>query len=236
MLLPAVHHRNAINYLKLPGGLHEHCLHEELGDHNLLTKHCRSHQHKALICMPITLKPEKISGFFGKKPELTMLPLPLFPQIITSPSPTCHGRFAVLYLNFWIAVNVPYQNDTAGELRWRPARAQGAGAVAHISGDAGDVADCVMRAAVRLNLAISQLPEVVAAHDYDLQEPRESSASWVEELCGHAGLLKDRLDQVAGLDHATNTQATPPPPQHLCSCDPSLRTLNPEPLDTGDAN
>jgi hypothetical protein len=69
-----------------------------------------------------------------------------------------------------------------------------------------------MRAAVRLNLAISHLPEVVAAHDYDLQEPPDSSASWVEEMSGHASLLKDRLDQVSGLDQTTNTQASPPPP------------------------
>ena len=64
-----------------------------------------------------------------------------------------------------------------------------------------------MRAAVRLNLAISQLPETVAAHDYDLQEPPNASASWVEELCGRAGLLKDRLEQVSDLDRATNMQA-----------------------------
>ena len=70
------------------------------------------------------------------------------------------------------------------------------------------MADCVMRSAVRLNLAISQLPEALAAHDYDLQEPPDASASWVDELCGRANLLKDRLEQVSDLDQATNMQAS----------------------------
>ena len=73
--------------------------------------------------------------------------------------------------------------------------------------------ECIMRAGARLNLAIGQLPETVACHDYDLSKPPEASAAWVEELCAHATLLKERLDQLPGLEHAIAAQVQNSPSQ-----------------------
>lgn len=68
--------------------------------------------------------------------------------------------------------------------------------------------DCVMRSGARLILSITQLPDSIAAHDYNLEEPPEASASWVEDLTAAAGILKECLEQVLGLEPAMKSQAS----------------------------
>ena len=73
--------------------------------------------------------------------------------------------------------------------------------------------ECIMRAGARLNLAIGQLPDTIAGCNYDLSEPPEASAAWVEELCAHATLLKEKLDQIPGLEQALAAQVRNSPSQ-----------------------
>ena len=88
---------------------------------------------------------------------------------------------------------------------------------------AGDVVDCIMRAGARVNLAIFELPESIAAHEYKLAEPPEASASWVEDLSTAAAALKDRLELVPELTSTLKAQVPASIPRKEASFSQLLR-------------
>ena len=72
---------------------------------------------------------------------------------------------------------------------------------------AGDLADCIVRAGVKRSLAIAHLPESITSHCYELDEPSDGSADWVEEVCSRAACLKEQLAQQGDLQQSIKTQA-----------------------------
>lgn len=75
--------------------------------------------------------------------------------------------------------------------------------------DAGDVAECILRRGACLNLDLNSLPEDIAAHDYNLFEPPDSSASWVEALIFQAGEFKAKLERIPSLEASFSMQVSP---------------------------
>ena len=76
------------------------------------------------------------------------------------------------------------------------------------------MAECVLSSGARLNLGMSHLPEDIAAHDYYMHEPPESSASWTEELVSSIQQFKERLQQIPSLEAAMSTQVCKAQRQH----------------------
>lgn len=72
----------------------------------------------------------------------------------------------------------------------------------------GDLADCVMRAGAKRSLSLEKLPEIIASHSYDLKEPPNGSASWVEELSESAARLKDQLTGISSLNQTMRSQVS----------------------------
>ena len=67
---------------------------------------------------------------------------------------------------------------------------------------AEDVYDAILRAGARLNLPILPLSERIAGHKWDLPSPPPKASPWVDELCMHLQMFRERLRQVKSLsDH-----------------------------------
>ena len=66
--------------------------------------------------------------------------------------------------------------------------------------------DCILKVGANTHLMISHLPDTIAKHDYELSQPPDGSASWVEDLIGHATLLKQGLDDIHGSEEGMRIQ------------------------------
>ena len=67
---------------------------------------------------------------------------------------------------------------------------------------AEDVYDAILRAGARLNLPILPLSESIAGLKWDLPSPPPKASPWVDELCMHLQMFRERLRQVKSLsDH-----------------------------------
>ncbi|KAL3152495.1 hypothetical protein ABBQ32_001530 [Trebouxia sp. C0010 RCD-2024] len=67
---------------------------------------------------------------------------------------------------------------------------------------AEDVYDAILRAGARLNLPILPLSERIAGHKWDLPSPPPKASPWVDEMCMHVQMFRERLCQVKSLsDH-----------------------------------
>lgn len=75
---------------------------------------------------------------------------------------------------------------------------------------AEDVYDAVLRAGSRLNLPIQCIAERIAGHKWDLPQAPPKASSWVNDLCVHLQMFRERLGQVKGLSDVNLSQVVPP--------------------------
>ena len=64
---------------------------------------------------------------------------------------------------------------------------------------AEDVYDAVLRAGARLNLPILPLAERLAGQKWDLPSPPPKASPWVDELCMHLQMFREKLRQIKSL-------------------------------------
>ncbi len=71
---------------------------------------------------------------------------------------------------------------------------------------AEDVYDAILRAGARLNLPILPLAEHIAGQKWDLPSPPPKASPWVDELCMHLQMFRERLRQVKSLSDSNLRQ------------------------------
>ena len=71
---------------------------------------------------------------------------------------------------------------------------------------AEDVYDAILRAGARLNLPIVPLAERIAGQKWDLPSPPPKASPWVDELCMHLQMFREKLRQVKGLSDSNMRQ------------------------------
>lgn len=86
---------------------------------------------------------------------------------------------------------------------------------------AEDVYDAVLRAGSRLNLPIQPVAERIAGQKWDLPQAPPKASPWVNDLCTHLQMFRERLVQVKALSESNLTQASIP----LMSCSERSRNL-----------
>ena len=69
--------------------------------------------------------------------------------------------------------------------------------------------DAVLRAGSRLNLPLQALPDKISGQKWDLAQAPPRASPWVNDLCMHIQMFRDRLGQVRGLSDTNLTQARP---------------------------
>ena len=69
--------------------------------------------------------------------------------------------------------------------------------------------DVVMRAAARLNLPITWIPERLGEQNFDLEEPPTRAAAWVGVLLNHLRVFRQRLQTAGSLSSADISEVRP---------------------------
>ena len=64
---------------------------------------------------------------------------------------------------------------------------------------AEDVYDAILRAGARLNLPILPLAERISGQKWDLPSPPPKASPWVDEMCMHLQMFRERLRQIKSL-------------------------------------
>ena len=62
-----------------------------------------------------------------------------------------------------------------------------------------DLEDCILRTGARLNLPIKSTSDRIAGQSFNLSEPPAKQSAWVDELCLHLSMYRDRMAQVKSL-------------------------------------
>ncbi|KAK9817254.1 hypothetical protein WJX72_011915 [[Myrmecia] bisecta] len=70
---------------------------------------------------------------------------------------------------------------------------------------AQDLEDCILRTGARFNLPIKSIVDRIAGQNFNLSAPPAKQSAWVDELCLHLTLFRDRMAQVKSLS-AHNVQ------------------------------
>ena len=71
---------------------------------------------------------------------------------------------------------------------------------------AEDVYDAVLRAGSRLNLPIQAIAERIAGHKWDLPQAPPKASPWVNDLCVHIQMFRERLGQLKALSDVNLSQ------------------------------
>ena len=66
---------------------------------------------------------------------------------------------------------------------------------------AEDVCDSILRSGARLNLPVLPALEHIAGQKWELAQLPGKAAPWVDEMCMHAQIFRERLSHVKGLSH-----------------------------------
>eukprot|EP00891_Asterochloris_glomerata_P005698 jgi/Astpho2/5698/fgenesh1_pg.00079_%23_105_t len=71
---------------------------------------------------------------------------------------------------------------------------------------AEDVCDSILRSGARLNLPVLPALEHIAGQKWELAQLPGKASPWVDEMCMHAQIFRERLSHVKGLSHANVQQ------------------------------
>ena len=71
---------------------------------------------------------------------------------------------------------------------------------------AEDVCDSILRSGARLNLPVLPALEHIAGQKWELPQLPGKASPWVDEMCMHAQIFRERLSHVKGLSHANVQQ------------------------------
>ncbi len=66
--------------------------------------------------------------------------------------------------------------------------------------------DSILRSGARLNLPVLPALEHIAGQKWELAQLPGKASPWVDEMCMHAQIFRERLSHVKGLSHANVQQ------------------------------